>query len=77
MSKLADRVVGAYLKEAAGVLWQYADEEGNEFYLPEKRTGTIRSPYTGKSFTAKPSKFTLSDVGKELKMDSKKATDNA
>lgn len=67
-----NRVVATYLKNAAGMLWQYTDEEGNEFYLPEKRTGTIRSPYTGKSFTAKPVKFTLSDVGKELKLDSKK-----
>lgn len=72
MSNSIERVVVAYTKEAAGVLWQYTDEEGNEFYLPEKKTGTIRSPYTGKSFTAKPVKSTLSDVGKELKLDAKK-----
>lgn len=56
---------------AASVLWKYSDPEGNEFYLMKKQTGSIRSPYTGKSFTGKPERFSLSDVGKELKQDAK------
>jgi hypothetical protein len=61
-------------KSAASVLWKYTDEEGNEFYLSERITGTIKSPYTGKSFTPKAEKSTLSDVGKDLKQTDKKAT---
>ena len=41
-----------------------------DFYLPEKKT-TVKSPYSGKSFSAKPEKFTMGDVGKELKTDAK------
>jgi hypothetical protein len=52
-------------------LWKYVcPETEKDFYLPVKQT-TVRSPYTGKSFTAKPEKDTLADVGKELKNDAK------
>lgn len=57
---------------AAGILWKYTDEEGQEFYLADKRMGTIRSPYSGKSFTAKPERSSLTDVGKELKEEGAK-----
>lgn len=67
----AERVVAAFQKESMGMLWLYTDEEGKEFYLPEKKTGTIRSPYTGKSFTAKPERRSLSEVGKEIKDETK------
>ena len=59
-------------KIAATVLWKYTDEEGKDFYLSEKKVGTLRSPHTGKSFTAKPERSSLSDVGKELKEDEAK-----
>lgn len=65
------------VKTAAPVLWKYTDDEGKEFYLPEKKTGTLKSPYTGKSFTAKPSRSSLSDVGKELKEEAKTASSPA
>lgn len=52
---------------ASAVLWKYTDEDGNEFFLPEKKTGTLKSPISGKSFTAKPDKSSLTDVSKELK----------
>lgn len=57
---------------AATVLWKYTDEDGKDFYLSEKKVGTLKSPYTGKSFTAKPERSSLSDVGKELKEDEAK-----
>lgn len=53
---------------ATPVLWQYTDPEGKDFFLPE-RMMTVRSPYSGKSFSAHPVKHTMSDVGKELKED--------
>ena len=56
-------------RTAAANLWKYVcPETGKDFYLPEKKM-SVRSPYTGKTFTAKPDKDTLSDVGKELKQD--------
>lgn len=58
---------GGPQKVKAGTLWKYTDDEGGEFYLPEKKMGTMKSPYSGKSFTGKPERDTLSDVGKELK----------
>jgi hypothetical protein len=57
-------------REAAPVLWKYTDPEGNEFYLNEKMV-SVRSPYTGKTFTAKPEKQSLGNVGKELKEEAK------
>lgn len=55
-------------KTAAAVLWKYSDPEGQDFYLSNRQT-TIHSPYSGKTFTAKPEKFPLSEVSKELKED--------
>lgn len=58
-------------KQSGTNLWKYTcPESGQDFYLPSKKT-TVRSPYTGKSFTAKPEKDTLTEVGKELKEDAK------
>lgn len=63
-------------KTLPGALWEYVDEEGNKFFLSKKQTGTIRSPFSGKSFSAKPVKNTLSDVGKDLKQESKTACED-
>lgn len=48
------------------LLWKYVDPEGKEFYLTEKKL-TVRSPFSGKSFSAKPEKMTVPAVGKGLK----------
>lgn len=57
--------------QGAANLWRYTcPETEKDFYLAEKKT-TIKSPYTGKSFTAKPERDTLSEVGKELKENAK------
>jgi predicted transcriptional regulator with HTH domain len=69
---MLDKVASLINKISAVVLWKYTDEEGKDFYLSEKRVGTIKSPYSGKSFTPKPTKSSLSDVGKELKEDDAK-----
>ena len=58
-------------KSGAPVLWKYTDPETQtDFYLTEKKV-TVKSPYTGKSFSAKPEKFNMGDVSKELKGDAK------
>jgi ribosomal protein L24E len=49
------------------VLWAYTDPEGNKFYMAERRMGTIRSPITGEGFPPKPERFTVSEVGQDLK----------
>lgn len=64
---LATKLVELADRLAATNLWKYTDEEGNDFFLKEKKTGTIRSPFTGKSFTAKPTRETMGDVAKALK----------
>jgi len=70
---LLDRAASLVGKtSAASVLWKYTDEEGGEFYLPEKKTGPMKSPYSGKSFTAKPERSSMNDVSKELKEEGAK-----
>jgi hypothetical protein len=60
-------------KTAATVLWKYTDDEGSVFYLTERVMGTLRSPYSGKSFVPKPEKVSLADVGQELKDEGAKS----
>jgi hypothetical protein len=48
----------------ASVLWKYVDDEGGEFYLPEKKIGPMKSPFSGKSFTGKPERSSMNDVGR-------------
>jgi len=52
------------------LLWKYTDPEGNTFYLEEKKM-TIKSPYSGKSFSARPERHTPAQVGKEMKDEAK------
>jgi len=52
------------------VLWKYQDPEGRPFYLEEKKL-TLRSPFSGKSFTTKPTRFTPNQVGQEIKQERK------
>ena len=60
-------------KTAAAALWKYTcPETSKDFYLPEKKT-TIKSPWTGKSFSTKPEKDTMSEVTQELKSDAAEA----
>ena len=69
---LLARAASIIERTSATVLWKYTDEDGKDFYLSEKKVGTLKSPHTGKSFTAKPERSSLSDVGKELKEDDAK-----
>jgi hypothetical protein len=46
----------------ASALFRYSDDEGGIFFLPEKKVGSLKSPYSGKSFTAKAEKVTMADV---------------
>lgn len=53
------------------MLWKYTDPDSSqEFFLP-LRLRTVRSPYSGKIFPAKPEKHTVPDVGKELRQEAK------
>lgn len=58
------------------VLWKYEDPEGNKFYLEVKKT-TVKSPFTGKSFSTRPVKHTPSQVGKEMKDERKEQAKSA
>ena len=56
-------------KAGAPVLFKYVDgESGKDFYLTEKKT-TVKSPWSGKTISVKPEKFTMGDVAKEVKED--------
>jgi hypothetical protein len=52
------------------MLWKYVDPDGNEFWLKTKKM-TVKSPFTGKSFPAKPERETPSGVGKDLRDEAK------
>lgn len=66
-----DTVTASLTRTAApAVLYKYTDDAGQEFWLSVKKT-TIKSPYTGKSFSAKPQKVSPSAVAKDLKSDEK------
>ena len=63
------RMTAAKGKSGAPTLFKYTDpESGQDFYLPEKKT-TVKSPWSGKSISVKPEKFTMGDVAKEVKED--------
>ena len=71
VTKLAAKKQQATPKTSVPILWKYTDpDSGSDFYLTEKKT-TVKSPYSGKSFSAKPEKFNMGDVTKELKQDAK------
>jgi hypothetical protein len=59
--------------QGAVVLWKYTDPDGQNFYLEEKKT-TIKSPYSGKSFSARPERHTPTQVGQEIKQERKEKT---
>ena len=65
--RLLTRVGSIIERTAAAILWKYVDPDGGVFYMEERRLSTTRSPFTGKSFTAKPVRQTLTDVAKELR----------
>lgn len=68
----AEVVVATLTREAAVVLWKYTDpDNGKEFYLKERRK-TVKSPWSAKNFTTTPERFSIGDVGKELKADDAK-----
>lgn len=51
---------------AQSVLYKYTDPDGEVFYLEKKKT-SVRSPYTGKTFPAKPQRHTPAQISKDLK----------
>jgi hypothetical protein len=60
-------------RTAAAILYKYTcPETGKDFWTESKQT-SIKSPFTGKSFAAKPEKSSLGDVGKEVKKDQEAA----
>lgn len=70
---LLTRAASVLERTAATVLWKYVDEDGKDFFLAEKRTTTVRSPFTGKAFVPKPERFSLSAVGQDLKEEEAKS----
>lgn len=60
-------------KSGPVLLWKYTDPDGNNFYLEAKKT-TVKSPFSGKSFSARPERHTPAQVGKEMKDEQKAKT---
>jgi len=68
MEKLAAK---AGKKQGAGAkLWEYVDPDGKKFWLEEKRV-SVKSPFTGKTFSSKPQRATPASLGQEIREDSK------
>jgi hypothetical protein len=65
--RLINRVGSLVEKTSAAILWKYVDPDGGTFYMEGRRLGTTRSPFTGKSFVAKPVRQSLTDIAKELR----------
>jgi hypothetical protein len=58
---------------ATPVMWKYTDPDtGREFYLTERKT-SVKSPWTGKAFSAKPEKLSLTNMVKDVKDENKGA----
>lgn len=72
LNQSADLTEKLAAKAPGTVLWEYTDPDGNEFYLKVKLT-TVKSPWTGKSFSAKPKKFTPAQVGQEMREEKQEA----
>jgi hypothetical protein len=78
-TELADKTAGKKKQTAdkpmpsAPLLWKYETPDGETFYLEVKRT-TIKSPFTGKSFSARPIRHTPAQVGKELREEARMAS---
>jgi len=71
VARLAAKKPSAGGKTGIPILWKYTDPDTEQdFYLTEKKV-TVKSPYSGKSFSAKPVKFNMGEVTKELKTDAK------
>jgi hypothetical protein len=71
--RVVARLEGRISKEAASpILWKYEDNtvEGSPkvFYLEEKKM-PCKSPFTGKTISARPVKHNLAQVSKEMKED--------
>lgn len=71
--ELLERVAEILEKTAVGsppkttpYLWKYVDPDSNKPFFTNVRKSTLKSPWSGKSFTAKPEKITVTEVGKEL-----------
>ena len=72
-SDLTEKLAAKGEKKGLGqMLWKYVDPEGNEFWLKVKKL-TVRSPFSGKTFTAKPERETPSAVGQDLREEAKAA----
>lgn len=69
-TNLAEKLAAKSKPQAAApasmVLWKYVDADGKEFWLKEKRM-TVKSPFSGKSFSAKPVRESPAGVGKDLR----------
>lgn len=54
------------LGATASYVWKYVDGHGNVFFMGEKTTGTLKSPFSGQPFKSRPIRVSISSLGKEL-----------
>jgi hypothetical protein len=71
-TELVDKLAAKESAQTGNFLWKYTDPDGKEFFLKEKKM-TVRSPFSGKSFTSKPTRENMGNVSKELREDAKPA----
>jgi hypothetical protein len=73
-TELSDKLAAKADPKPGGpaLLWKYTDPEGRVFYLEERLT-SIKSPYNGKTFVAKPKRFTPAQVGQEMREEGQEA----
>jgi len=69
-TEVMDRIAAEKKPGGALLMWKYTDPDGKIFYLDERKL-TIKSPFSGKSFTSKPERFTPSQMVKEIKEEAK------
>lgn len=63
--KLSEALAPTSKEAAAPILWKYTTPEGETFYT-DIRQMTIRSPWSGKSFTTRPERINPSQVKQDL-----------
>ncbi len=65
---LAEKLAAKQAAPIGNFLWKYTDPDGKEFYLRDKKM-VVRSPYSGKSFSAKPVRENMGALAKGLRED--------
>lgn len=77
-AELSEKTAAGKKRSEGGpvIWWKYTDPEGVVFYMETKRT-SVKSPISGKSFSARPERFSPAQAGKDMKEEGKKEVKKA